>query len=59
MDELVSIRRSTAPVLSRHENGDKVEMRSMMPTHEVKTAELNYTDEKAIEAQFLHRIQAR
>ena len=34
-------------------------MRSMIPTHEVKAAELEYTDEEAIEAQFLHRLHAR
>lgn len=59
MNELVSIRRSMASVLLRNDKGDKVDMRSMMPTHEVKTAELQYTDEEAIEAQFLHRLLAQ
>lgn len=59
MDELISIRRSTASILLRNDEGDKVDMRSMMPTHEVKTAELEYTDEEAIEAQFLHRLPVR
>ena len=59
MDELISIRRSTASILLRNDNGDKVDMRSMMPTHEVKTAELLYTAEEAIEAQFLHRLHTQ
>lgn len=59
MDELVSIRRSTASVLIRNENGDQISMKSMMPKHTVKTAELVYTNEEAVEAQFLHRFHAR
>ena len=40
MDKPVSVRRSTASVLMRNDKGDKVDMRSMMPTHQVKIAEL-------------------
>ena len=59
MDELVSIRRSTASSLIRNESGDQISMKSMMPKHVVKTAELVYTNEEAVEAQFLHRYHAR
>lgn len=59
MDELLCIRRSTASILTRNEAGDQTSMRSMMPKHQVKTADLEYTAEEAVEAQFLHRIHAR
>ncbi len=59
MDELVSIRQSTASVLQRNEEGETMDMKSMMPKHEVKIAELESTSEEAIEAQFLHRLHAR
>ena len=59
MDELVSIRRSTASILIRNESGDQISMRSMMPKHVVKKAELTYSDKEAVEAQFLHGYHAR
>lgn len=59
MDELISIRRSTASILTRNKEGDTTSMRSMMPKHQVKTADLEYNAEEAVEAQFLHRIHAR
>ena len=59
MDELVSIRRSTASILKQNEEGDTTSMRSMMPKRQVRNADLEYTAEEAVEAQFLHRSHAR
>ena len=59
LDLLISVRRSTASVLHAKENGEKIELKTMMPKHEVKTVELRYTDEEAIEHQWFHRIYAR
>ena len=59
MDELVSIRRSTASVLHVNDTGDTIELKTMMPPHTVKTVELNYTAEEATEAQWFHRLFAR
>lgn len=59
MDELVSIRRSTASILKVNDKGDTIELKTMMPPHTVKTVELNYTAEEATEAQWFHRLFAR
>lgn len=59
MDELLSVRRSTASVLKRNEEGDTVSLRSMMPKHHVRTVELSYDEEEETEAQWLHRLAAR
>ena len=40
MDELVSIRRSTASILTRNEKGDTTSMRSITAKHQVKTVGL-------------------
>ncbi|KAL8976770.1 MAG: hypothetical protein Q9205_007295 [Flavoplaca limonia] len=59
LDELVTIRRSTASILYRTEGGEKIELKNMMPKHQVKTVQLSYTDEEACEAQWFHRNNAR
>ena len=60
MDELISIRRSTASVLPRDfEKTEFVELKTMMPKHIVKTVELEYKKEEAAEAQWLHRQFSR
>lgn len=52
MDELISVRRSTASVLKRNDAGDKVELKSMMPKHTVKTVNLEYDLEVLFIAAF-------
>ncbi|KAL8646787.1 MAG: hypothetical protein Q9210_005931 [Variospora velana] len=59
LDDTVTIRRSTASVLHRSEWGGRIELKNMMPKHQVKTVELTYTDEEALEAQWFHRNNAR
>lgn len=59
MNELISIRKSTASILTRNKEADTISLRSIMPKHQVKTADLEYNAEEAVEAQFLHRIHAR
>ena len=59
VDELISVRRSPASELVRNEQGEKTSLRSMMPKHQVKTVELPYDEEEAVEAQCYHRIYAR
>ena len=46
LDELISIRRSTASVLRRNEDAETVDLKSMMPKHNVKTVELSYEGRK-------------
>ncbi len=59
MDELVVIRRSTSSSLILNEIGDRISLRSIMPLHEVKTVDIVYREEEAVEAQWMHRIHAR
>jgi hypothetical protein len=59
MDELLMIRRSTSSLLRLNEAGDTISMLSIMPSHEVKTVELQYTQEEAAEMQWIHRVHAR
>ena len=59
LDNLVSIRRSTASVLKTSEDGEDVSLKSMMPKHKVETVELKFNDEEAIEHQWFHRVHAR
>ena len=58
MDELIMIRRSTASIL-KFNNDIEIPMISMMPSHDVRTVQLSYTPEEAVEAQWVHRLHAR
>lgn len=51
MDELISIRRSTASVLKRNDTGGIVELETMMPPHKVRTVDLSYNLKEETEAQ--------
>lgn len=52
IDELVSIRRSTASKIPRdYERTEFVDLRTIMPKHTVKTVKLEYRKEEAAEAQ--------
>ena len=59
MDELLTIRRSITLTLMRNAQGDMISMRSMIPVHEVKTVKLNYHEEEATEAQWVHWLHAQ
>lgn len=52
------IRRSTASILKINDH-ETVSMRSMIPSHEVRTVELTYQEEEAAESQWVHRAHAR
>ncbi|KAL8834745.1 MAG: hypothetical protein Q9170_003622 [Blastenia crenularia] len=59
LDDLVSIRRSTASVLHRAEGGEPIPLSTMMPKHQVKTVELEYDEDEGHEMQWFHRNNAR
>ena len=60
IDNLVSIRRSTASVLDRGDGaGGKISLQSIMPTHEVKTVEVDYAEDEKPEMQWTHRASAQ
>lgn len=51
MDDLITIRRSTASLLVLNEAGQTLSLRTMMPVHEVKTVELTMNEEEAAEIE--------
>jgi hypothetical protein len=51
MNELIAIRRFTISSLILNEADDKISLRFIMSLHEIKTIQLNYRDEKTVEAQ--------
>jgi hypothetical protein len=59
MDELAMIRRSTGSVLTYSDDRPPISLRKLMPVYEVKTAFLEYREEEAVEAQWVHRSYAR
>lgn len=59
MDKLIMIRRSTSSTLKMNKKSDLLSLKSVMPTHKVKTVELFLRLEEKAEAQWIHRVHAR
>jgi hypothetical protein len=59
IDNLISIRRSTASALLRNQENETISLESMMPTRTVKTVEVKYLEDEKPEMQWTHRAAAR
>ncbi|KAL8752495.1 MAG: hypothetical protein Q9199_005710 [Rusavskia elegans] len=58
MDDLDSISRSTTSSLNKNESGEKISLKSMMPSHKVRTAVLQYDEDEAAEAEWFGQDSA-
>ncbi|ELR04222.1 hypothetical protein GMDG_06637 [Pseudogymnoascus destructans 20631-21] len=55
MEQLLVLRRSTATSIPTDSNGSRLQLKSLMPPHEITTALLRMTSSEAVEYQFFHQ----